>query len=231
MSAIDDLKEQAQTLAIKLGDRIQDLPAYQKAKDRFDALSYQAQKGVVVGGAVLLWLAVLAVPFSWYSQSQEGVTAFEERRSVIRELLKVSREAAEVPAIPPAPPVETMKSDLEMRLKSANLLPDQIKAIDAGPGSSSLIPSDRSSGGLTVNLWKLNVRQIVDVGTQLSRLSPSVKLTGVDMVTNKDDKAYFDVTYRLVALAVPDLSAPPPDEPAPKAAKGSKKKAPKGDDE
>lgn len=206
---LDDLKEQFTAAASNIGHRIQETSAYQQLKERFDALSYSAQKMVVVGTGFFIWFLILMIPFTWYNQSQENVTAFEERRAVIRELLKVSREASEVPPIPPAPPVETMKSDLEMRLKSANLLPEQIKSIEVTQPSSNLIPAERSAGELTFHLWKLNVRQVVDVGTQLSRLSASVKLTAMEMIANKEDPRYFDVTYKATALAVPDLSAPP----------------------
>lgn len=212
----EDLKEQFLSTVSPIGHRLQETSAYQQLKERFDALSYSAQKLVVVGSAFFLWFLILLIPFSWYGQSRDNVTAFEERRSIIRELLKVSREAAEVPPIPPAPPVETMKMDLETRLKSANLLPEQIKSIDVAQSTSSLIPAERTAGSLAIHLWKLNLRQVVDVGTQLSRLSASVKLTAMEMVANKEDARYYDVTYKATALAVPDLSAPPSEEPHPR---------------
>lgn len=211
----DDLKESLLSTARRIGERIQDTPAWAQFKDRFDGWSPAMQRLAVLSIVLAAFLIVLMLPWSWYGESQEVVDTFEERRNVIRELLKVSREAGDVPDIPMAPPVDSMRADLQARLKEASLIEDQIKGIDASSSSSRLIPADKTESGLQISLWKLNVRQVVQVGTMLSRLSPSVKLTDIEMQANKEDARYFDVIFRLVSLAVPDLSAPPAEpEPA-----------------
>lgn len=210
---VDDLKEQFQSVGRRITDRLEEIPAYVEMKERFEGLTPPMQKLTVLGVVVLGWLIVLSVPWSWNSESNLSIEGFESRRALIRDLLKVSREAAEVPNIPPSPPVESLKVDVENRLRSVNLLPEQVKSIEAGVNTSNLLPADRSAGSLSVILSKLNIQQVVEAGSQLSRLSPAVKLTGVQMAANKEDQRYFDVTYRLSALAVPDLSAPPSDEP------------------
>lgn len=221
----DDLKEQLLSLLRRLGERIQDTPAYGQLKDRFDGLSPSMQKTTVLAGVVLAFLIVLSLPWSWYGESHTAVEGFDERRNVIRELLKVSREAAEVPDIPTAPPIESLKADVQNRAKQANLLDEQIKSIETVAAAGGLVPSDKSAGGLVVTLWKLNLRQLVDVGSQLSRLNPSVKMTGVEIAANKEDAHYFDVVYRLTALAVPDLSA---DAPEPEPAKAPARRGSQG---
>lgn len=221
----DDLKEQLLSLLRRLGERIQDTPAYGQLKDRFDGLSPSMQKTTVLAGVVLAFLIVLSLPWSWYGESHTAMEGFDERRNVIRELLKVSREAAEVPDIPTAPPVESLKADVQNRAKQANLLDEQIKSIETVAAAGGLVPSDKSAGGLVVTLWKLNLRQLVDVGGQLSRLNPSVKMTGVEIAANKEDAHYFDVVYRLTALAVPDLSA---DAPEPEPAKAPARRGSQG---
>lgn len=221
----DDLKEQLLSLLRRLGERIQDTPAYGQLKDRFDGLSPSMQKTTVLAGVVLAFLIVLSLPWSWYGESHTAVEGFDERRNVIRELLKVSREAAEVPDIPTAPPIESLKADVQNRAKQANLLDEQIKSIETVAAAGGLVPSDKSAGGLVVTLWKLNLRQLVDVGGQLSRLNPSVKMTGVEIAANKEDAHYFDVVYRLTALAVPDLSA---DAPEPEPAKAPARRGSQG---
>lgn len=203
----DDLKEQLLSLFRRIAERIQDTPAYGQLKDRFDGLSPSMQRLTVFAGVVLAFLIVLSIPLSWHGESKTAMDDFDQRRNVIRELLKVSREAAEVPDIPTSPPVETLKGDVQARAKQANLLDEQIKSIETVSASGGLVPSDKSAGGLVVTLWKLNLRQLVDVGTQLSHISPSVKMTGVEIAANKEDGHYFDVIYRLTALAVPDLSS------------------------
>lgn len=227
--AMEDIKEQLLVAWNRVADRVQEMPLYTQLKERFDGLAPSMQKVVVIALGALLWFIVMMVPLSWYQESQDSVTAFDERRSVMRELMKVSREAQDVPPLMPAPPVESLRADIESRLRSANLVPEQIKNIEVGGGASSLIPADRSIGSVLVNVWKLNIRQVVDVGTQLSRLNPSVKLTSTEISANKDDNHYFDVVFKLTALAVPDLTAPPPEEPV-KPARGGRNRPAKGDE-
>lgn len=211
---LDDLKEQFQALGQKISDQLQEVPVFVQLKERFDGLTPASQKMVVFGGIVAAWLFVLSIPWGWKSESGYYVENFETRRTLIRDLLKASREAAQVPNVPPAPPDETLRVDVESRLQSMNVGPEQIASIETSTGGSNLIPADRSSGLLDVNLKKLNVQQVVQAGTQLSRISPSVKMTAIEMIANKEDARYYDVKYRLIALAVPDLSVTDDEAPA-----------------
>lgn len=210
---LDDLKEQLQGLARKIGDTLEEQPTYVQLKERFDSLSPRMQKLTILGACVLGWLIILSIPWGWNSNAQLSVETFESRRALIRDLLKISREAAEVPNIPPAPPLESLRGDIEGRMRSVNLLPEQIKSIENASSTSRLLPAEKSTGSVTITLSKLNVQQVVEAGTQLTRLSPSIKMVGLQMRSNTEDRRYFDVTYRLTALLVPDLSAPPSDEP------------------
>lgn len=216
---LDDLKEQLSTIGQRIHERLEEQPTYVQLKERFDGLSPQMQKLTLMGVGGLIWLFVLSIPWGWTSNADLSIETFESRRALVRDLLRVSRESADVPAIPPPPPVEALRPDIESRLRSISLLPEQIKAIDVGSSRSQLLPLDKSSGALTVQVTKLNVRQVVDAGTQLARLNPSIKMTALEIKANAEDKRYFDVTYRLTALLVPDLSAPPSEEPPPRGAR------------
>lgn len=207
----DDLKEQVMSALRPVLEKIEETPAYGQMKDRFDGLSPQAQKGVIAGGIVVAFLIVLSIPFGWYSDSQLMVEEFDSRRQTLRELFKVSRELGDIPNIPSPPPVESLRMDLENRLRSFDVLPEQIAGITAtGSSTSRLIPAERSSGGITATLRKLNLDQIVGIGTVMSNLGASVKLTGLRIEANSEEAGYFDVTYKLTALRVPDLNDPTP---------------------
>lgn len=210
---LDDLKEQLQGIVRKIGDTLEEQPTYVQLKERFESLSPRMQKLTILGGCIFAWLIVLSIPWGWNSNAQLSVENFESRRSLIRDLLKVSREAADVPNIPPPPPIESLRGDIEGRMRSVNLLPEQIKGIENASSTSRLLPAEKSTGSLNIVLSKLNVQQVVEAGTQLTRISPSIKMVGLQMKANAEDRRYFDVTYRLTALSVPDLSAPPSDEP------------------
>lgn len=231
MAALDDLKDQLGGTWRRISERVQETELFINLKDRFDAQSPTGQRLIIAGTLTLVFALALLLPWSWYSSSEETVFAFDSRRQVIRELLKVGREASDVPNIPLPPAADGLKMDIESRLKQSNLIEEQIKSVSMAMGTGALITAERASGGLDVSLWKLNLRQIVDIGTQLAGLNASVKMTGLDIKPNSEDARYFDVTYQLSLLNVPDLSTPPP----PAEEEAPKKKAPsrnrKGADE
>lgn len=210
----EDLKEQLLSALRPVLEKIEETPAYGQLKDRFDGLSPGGQKGVIGGLIALGFLIVLSVPYGWYSETAAMVDEFDSRRQTLRDLFKVSRELGDIPNIPTPPAVESLRMDLENRLRGFDVLPEQIGNIMVTAGSTSrLIPADRAAGGITAVLKKLNLDQIVSVGSALSAMNPSVKLTGLKVEASPEEQGYFDVTFKLTSLKVPDLSAPA--EPAP----------------
>lgn len=213
----DDLKDKVISDARLTWERIQETAVYNQLRDRYENLTPPMQKLTVVGAAALISFVILSIPYSHFSTSKEYVGDFENKRMTIRELLKVSRESAEVPQIPQAPPMDSIRSNIENQIKSANLLPEQIKGSEVLDSESKVIPKNLTEGLLQVNLAKLNLRQVLDLGYQFQNISPSVKLKDLVMNANREDSRYFDVTYKLVALAVP---APPEIAPEPPAKRG-----------
>lgn len=210
---IDELKERLQTEFKQLWDRVQDSSLYNQLRDRYENLSPRKQRLVIVGFAALISFLILSVPFSYWSEASLNVTAFEDRRDLVRRLLSASREAADVPEIPMAPAMEQAKVDVDSYLQELQLLPEQIKSVEVGAVNSSLIPTNLTKGGLTVQLNKLNIRQIIDIGYKLKSLSPSVKMTSLQINPNREDARYFNVVYQLLALAVPQAPPPAMEEP------------------
>ena len=205
---LDELKERLSTEAKHSWEKFQESSLYNQMRDRYENMTPVMQKltlVVVIAGVSLL---ILSFPYSSYNQSNEYVSDFEEKRSVIRELLKVSREASEVPNIPNPPPMESLKSMADTQVKNANLIPEQIKSIEVAPANSKLIPQNLSMGSLIVTLSKLNLRQVVDLGYQLQSINQSVKMQDLTVTANREDARYFDVVYKLVALSVPSPAAP-----------------------
>ncbi|QLY26875.1 hypothetical protein [Bdellovibrio sp. KM01] len=202
---LDDLKDKLSTELRATWDRIQESGTYNQLRDRYENMTPAMQQLTMYGGIAVVTLMVLSVPYGYFNGSSEAVGEFEGKRMTIRELLKVSREAAEVPAIPPAPSMDMLRANIDSTIKSANLLPEQIKGTQTTMGSN-LIPSNLSEGGLQIQLAKLNLRQVVDLGYKFSNISSSVKMSDMMMTANREDNRYFDVVYKLVALAVP---APP----------------------
>ncbi|CAE79462.1 hypothetical protein AB1A81_07220 [Bdellovibrio bacteriovorus] len=213
MSSFDDLKEKLVSDARVTWERIQESGAYNQLRDRYENMTPAMQKLTLVGGVALVSLIILSVPYGKYTQSTEYVGEFESKRMTIRELLKVSRESSDVPQIPQAPSMDMIRNNIDNQIKAANLLPEQIKGTEVQENNSNLVPKNLTEGLLQVSLAKLNIRQVLDLGYQFQSINPSVKMKDMVMTANREDNRYFDVVYKLVALAVP--AAPAPEAPEP----------------
>ncbi len=206
MSALDDLKERLTSEAKLRWDQIQDSSLFIQTKERYENLTPNMQKLTIAGVSLLLLYLVLAMPLGFFSTSHEYVTDFEDKRQLIRDLLKVTRESQEAPDIPVPPDVATLRSQIESQLQSARLMPEQMTGTESSSEPVKIIPGNLSQGALTVSLAQLNLRQIIDVGHSLQSISPSVKMVDLSMHTNAKDARYFDVIYKLAILAVPNLA-------------------------
>ncbi|WP_374035505.1 hypothetical protein ACES2I_07255 [Bdellovibrio bacteriovorus] len=213
MSSFDDLKEKLVSDARVTWERIQESGAYNQLRDRYENMTPAMQKLTLVGGVALVSLIILSIPYGKYTQSNEYVSEFESKRMTIRELLKVSRESSDVPQIPQAPSMDMIRNNIDNQIKAANLLPEQIKGTEIQENNSNLVPKNLTEGLLQVSLAKLNIRQVLDLGYQFQSINPSVKMKDMVMTANREDNRYFDVVYKLVALAVP--AAPAPEAPEP----------------
>lgn len=222
---LDDIKDNLKSQVGQIWSRVEDSSTYNQMKDRFENLSPLQQKLTLVGAGALVALFLVSIPYSYFSSSSEYITTFEEKRGLIRELLKVAREVSEVPDIPTPPPGEVLHSDIERQLKTANLLPEQIKGIQVIPAQTSLIPKSLLEAGLQINLAKLNIKQIIDIGYGIQRISQSLKMNDIHLSANPEDPKYFDVEFKVVTLAVPQAHIEPPE---PTSGPGSIRKAPKG---
>ena len=200
---LDDLKDRFSSEARVTWERIQESAAYNQMRDRYENMTPTMQKLTLVGGVTLVAFLILSIPYSYYQTSQDYVGEFEGKRMTIRELLKVSRESADVPQIPQAPSMDMVRSSIENQITAAHLLPEQVKGTESLSSDSSLIPKNLTEGGLQVSLAKLNIRQILDLGHQFQSINPSVKLKDLIITANREDTRYFDAVYKLVALAVP----------------------------
>jgi hypothetical protein len=208
---LDDIKDNLKSQLSQTWSRIEESSTYNQLKDQFENLSPTKQKLAMAGAGAFLALLVISVPYSYFSTSGEYIASFEEKRALIRELLKVARESSEVPDIQPPPPADMLRGDIDRQLKSANLLPEQIKGISVITANTSLIPKSLLDSGLSVSLAKLNLRQIVSIGYDIQRLSQSVKMSDVRISANPEDPKYFDVEFKVVTLAVPQAPVEAPD--------------------
>lgn len=226
MSRLDELKDQLKTSLTTTWERIQESEAYNQLNDKYQNLSPSGQKVAQVVTAVVLAGIVFYSPISQLQVSGELLTQFEEKRTLIRDLFKTYRESSGGLQMAPAPQAGELISTVQNSLSSSKLIPEQIISVNTTQAEGRLIPANLQQAVVEVKLAKLNLRQIVDIGAQLANISQAVKVKDMFMQANAELAGYFDVTYKLYALKVPE----PLPEPAPEPVNPKKKKSSEGEE-
>lgn len=214
--AFEELRERLSSEFKNQWEQFQESTLYIQARDRYENLTPPKQKAVLIGAVLFVGYMILSVPLSYFSTSSEYLAEFQDKRQLVRDLLKVSREVQDIPDIPVPPDVGALKSQIDSQIQAAQLLPEQIKGTEISSERIDIIPGSLIQGMVKVTLSQLNLRQIVDLGYQFQAISPSVKMTDLQMEANQKDPRYYDVIYRLAVLAVPSQTeeAPEPEPPA-----------------
>lgn len=212
MSRLDEIADQLKTSAQQTWERIQESEAYNQLNDKYQSLSPSGQKVAQVVTALLVAGIVFYSPISQLQVSSELLAQFEEKRTLIRDLFKTYRESSGALQMTPAPQAGELISTIQSSLQGSKLIPEQIVSVNTSEAEGRLIPTSLQQAVVEVKLAKLNLRQIVDIGAQLANISQAVKVKDMLMQANADMAGYFDVTYKLYALKVPEpLPEPIPD--------------------
>ncbi|MBK7963802.1 MAG: hypothetical protein IPK04_22965 [Bdellovibrionales bacterium] len=205
---IQDLKDNIVGSASQLKDRILESSTFNQLKDRYENLSPFGQKGALVATILIFLVLLFYWPLSSLSSSFDYVNEFEGKRDLIRELLKVTKEASELPALPQAPPLAQVQMTLENYVRDANLLPEQFRGVTQIRTNSKLIPESRSQGSVKAEFSKLNLRQIVQLSSQMQNLGASVKMSSLRIEANSELSQYFDLVLTFTSLKVPVITRP-----------------------
>lgn len=223
----EDLKEQISTSLKHSWEQFQETALYNQVKDRYENLSPTGQKLSIVAVLFFVFLIVFSFPWGFYSKSSEFVGEYESKRSLIRDLLKVSRESNSGPNIPAPPPLDAVRTRIEGLMQQSQFTPEQVRGVELLSEKSQMIPADLTEGVFKVSLTKLNLRQVIDFGFQLQSLSQSIKVKDLILNTNAQDPRYLDVTYKLLTLKVPEFQPNLPEVEEPP----TRKKRKTGDEE
>lgn len=222
MSAMDSLKDKGQGAAQKVIERIRESSAYAQLMDRYENLTPAGQKLAKLVSTVLVLLVILFIPLTNLSTSYSNISMFEEERDLIRELFRTYRETSSSQNLPVPPPSDSLMSMVSSVVQRADLMPEQNLGISESAVEGRLIPTNLVSTVLQVKLAKLNLKQIVDIGGSLVGISESVKMKDIAIVANATDTRYYDVTYKLYSLKVPEASPEPMPEAPVKPGRNSK---------
>lgn len=220
MSRLDDIKDQLKTTGQNIWQKIQEQPTYVQMYDRYQVLTPGAQKMVRAGGVLLVIFILVFYPMSLVLTAQDSIASFEEKRNLIRDLFKTYREASSRPNIQVPPTLESLRSSINGILNAADLTAEQNNGVIEASIEGKLIPSALVSHVLEIKLSKLNIKQIIDIGANIVGISESVKMKDMSISAHPPDPRYFDVSFKLYSLNVPEPIPEPPPEPVKPIKKG-----------
>lgn len=225
MSRLEEIGNQLKEKFSELIEKLKETELYQNGQERYQSLSPNGQKAARYLTAVLFILILVFYPVSQLQVSRDFVAEFETKRELLRDLFKTYRESSASPLLPQPPQGMELVSQAQTTLTAAQLLPQQIVNVAVVEPEGRLIPKKLINSVVAVQLSSVNLRQAVDIGTQLANISASVKVKDLEIHPTEGKTGYFDVTYKLYAFNVPQpiLEAAP--EPEPPAKGGKKKKA------
>ncbi len=205
MAGLSDLKDQLRERWQAVSERVQENALYNNIIEKYEAWPLIAQRALWISLIAGAFLFLFSIPYSFLDSASQHLADFEERRVLIRELLKSSRASREMTPVISGPSSSDLKNQITNVLKMANLIPEQIAAISDtdAPEMQSLTPKGISNSSLSVQLKKLNVRQIADLGFEFGKIHPAVKLVSLELTAARDIKNYFDATFKLTSFSFP----------------------------
>jgi hypothetical protein len=199
--ALDNVSDRINEIFSKITGRIQESSAWNQITEKYNSLSPIAQKLSLIGASFLVILILLAIPGTFYFSSQSNLSEYEDRQALIHQLFHVTHAAA---ALPPSPAnISSLDLQAQARnsLSAAHLLPEQIISVTDFTASIAGVPKTLEQAGAIISLAKLNLKQMVDIGSDLQLIHPMARLIGVEVKALPKDTHRFDVTYKLVAYS------------------------------
>lgn len=203
----DDLKERFLAELKASWEKINESSLYIKFREFYDSLNPQRQIAFNISAAFFILLLVFSVPYGFYSSANEMILDFEYKRDLTRDLITSTRESKKNSTFSNPPDLMQLQSQAQSIIQQAQLLPEQTLSVSTTEEKSSLLPGSLQQGLLIVRLSKLNLRQVIDIGTELQGIHSGVKMTSFQMELNSTDARYIDATYTLSAISLPAVAA------------------------
>ncbi len=215
MSRLQEILNPIKQKWLELLEKIQETELYQKIEEKYNSLTLRGQKMARIGIAFLFAGVLLYFPLSQFFASSDLITSFEEKRDLVRNLFQTYRQSSHQNHLPIAPDSGQLISQIQSQLSSSQLLPQQIKSVSSIEPDGKLIPKKMISHAVSVELSELNLRQAIEIGTQISNISSSIKLKDLIINASSGKTGYFDVVYKLYAFNTPqqpiEINSPEPE--------------------
>ncbi|MCB9026853.1 MAG: hypothetical protein H6625_11080 [Bdellovibrionaceae bacterium] len=205
---LDDLKDQLLEQWERLRNRILDDPTFNSIRERFETLPSTSQKAIIASFLLLFILIVIYIPFGYFQSAKVYQEKYTSYRSTIRELLRVGKADNSRALYTQKGNLELLKSRLSSSLNNFNLMGDQIVGVElSSETKSSLARPPVQEEVFILKLKKLNLDQILQIGSDLVKNFNDLKMTGLNIAADKEKAGYFNTEYRLSKFYLPDSEA------------------------
>lgn len=207
-----DLKEKLIEAFQQLASRVQESSLYIQLMERYRNFNPLMQKLILASLVFLALFTVYLVPDAFVSSSVTYEENFQVNRRLVRDLFRTARHPMIRADQFKGPDFDEMKSLIEAQMMGAQIMDSQKGAFLPvnKPLPSKVVPGAIEQTGLSFEVKKLNLTQIVQLSQKLSSLHPNTKLAGVDIQADKEDPHYFHVKFTMSSLSLPikDESTP-----------------------
>lgn len=203
---LEELKDRLIDSLSNVWEKIEESSIYNLFKEKYDELDPNIQRYIQFSTAGLLALFLISLPLGWINSANENLDSFTKNKKIINDLLKLQKQKASAPKLPPITPSSQLRIQVQSILDKAALTKEQIGLVvgitDRVSEETSIVPEDVLEQGVQISLKKLNLEQIVDFALIFKKLSRTAKLTMLKINANSQDNHYYDVTYRVSEYSI-----------------------------
>lgn len=201
----NEIKEKIVDFFAPILAKIQESSLYIQLMERYRNLNPLVQKLVLAGLVFFAVFTVYLIPEAFVNSSVSYEDSFQMNRRLVRDLLRTARNPVIRAEQFRGPDFDEMKSLIETQITSAQIMESQKGPFlpEDKPLPTKLVPNAIEQTGLSFQVKKVNLTQIVQLSQKLSSLHPNTKLAGVNIQADKEDPHYFDVTFTMSSLSLP----------------------------
>ena len=207
---IDQLKEKLK----EVGEQIKDSGWYNELVEKYENLSPQTQKMAILGISFLGVLFILILPGGFLISSLKKGDKFSQDRLLIKELLEVGSSSQNnlLKSMTIAQVMSTARNQLAQNLAVHQI--GSVGLLKLDEFAQKFKKSNLKHEGVSVELKKINLNQVINTAHLLESISPTIKLLSVNMTADEEDPHFYNVVYKLVSILIPEEPEIPETSPA-----------------
>lgn len=205
-----DLKEKFLESLKETSTKLSENETVIRLGESYRNLSPMMQK-VLTGFVIFIFgYLIYSVPASFLDAAAEAEENFALNRSLIRGLYRSARNPTISADQFKGLEFEEMKTSVDGVLTNTQVIDTQKTGYVPVPRPlvSKNAPAAIKQTGMSFEIKKLNVKQIVSLSEQLASMHPNTKLAGLEIRADKADPHYYNVKYTLSSLSLPIKEAP-----------------------